>query len=44
VYGRLNNQIAAELGVTDTTVRAAHRLGHAKRPAYSLADESRVWH
>jgi hypothetical protein len=34
----LNNQIAAELGVTDTTVRAAHRLGHVKRQAYSLTD------
>jgi hypothetical protein len=38
VYGLLNNQIGAELGVTDSTVRAAHRLGHAKRRAYSLTD------
>jgi len=34
----LNNQIAAELGVTDTTVRAGLRPGQAKRQAYSLTD------
>jgi hypothetical protein len=35
VYDLLNDQIAAELGVTDSTVRAAHQLGHAKRQGYS---------
>jgi hypothetical protein len=42
VYGLLNNQIATELGVTNSTVRAAHRLGHATRQASSLTDVGEI--